>query len=114
MTGSLRSRTQPRRRAASGTGSAPRAPLAVAAIAPRTRARKRRARALPREVDAAERLGVGVPMRLAEVGRALAHAALGPGEVPELARVTAERLELPVHGARDVDDDVRLVVSHEI
>src|SRR6185436_10676645 len=114
MAGSLRSRTQPRRRVASGTGSAARAPFAVAAIAPRARARRRRARALPREVDAAERLGVGVPMRLAEVGRALAHPALGPGEVPELARVAAERLELPVHRGCDVDNDVRLVVAHDV
>src|SRR5262245_35006893 len=109
MAGSLRSRTQPRRRAASGTGSAARVAAAVAATAPTTTARRRRrARALAREVDAAERLGVRVPMRFAEVGRALTHAAFRSGEVPKLARVTPERLELPPHRARDVDDDIRL------
>src|SRR5262249_32089357 len=53
---------------------------------------RERGRALPRQVDAPERLGVGVSMRLAEVGRPLAHPRLRAGEVAELARVAPERL----------------------
>src|SRR5262249_17509608 len=44
-------------------------------------------RVLTRQVDAPERLGVGVAVGLAEVGRALPDPTLDPGEIPELARV---------------------------
>src|SRR5262245_60098207 len=114
MEGSLRSRTHPSSRAASGTGSAARTDQAAAAIAATATARRSRARALAGESDAAERLGVCVPVRLAEVGSALANAPFDAGKVPELARVALQGLELSVHRPRDVDDDVGVLVAHEV
>ena len=53
-------------------------------------------------------------MRLADLRPALAHPRFHGGEVPELARVAGEGLDLQIHHVGDVHDDVRGLPLHHV
>jgi hypothetical protein len=64
---------------------------------------------LSRHDDVIEPLGVRVPLRAAQRRGALAHAALHPRGISDLARVSANSGQLLLHRVRDVDQQTRLL-----
>jgi len=65
------------------------------------------------DVKAVETRYAGIPPRgislspFPERGGAIPHTSLHRLDITDLARVAADRLELQIHGGRDVDDEMR-------